>query len=64
MPKKLVPKSQNHDSAPKGNYGSAEADDAMSSVGEGVHQYQNHKQASYANHDVVTLMKPYCLVFD
>jgi hypothetical protein len=34
-----VPHSMNHDSSPKGNYGSAEPDDAMSSVGEGVHQY-------------------------
>lgn len=41
-----APQSHNHDSAPKDHYSGTDADDAMSSVGEGIPQYQNHPQAN------------------
>lgn len=41
-----APQSHNHDSAPKDHYSGTDADDTMSSVGEGILQYQNHPQAN------------------
>lgn len=46
-----VPQSHNDDLAPKENYSGADADDAVSSVGEGT-QYQNHKQTPHAKQNV------------
>lgn len=49
-----VPQSHNDDLAPKENYSGADADDAVSSVGEGT-QYQNHEQTPHANQNVANV---------